>query len=137
MEVDHVYKPKPLKVSPGSKIHYTRSRACQVDDGNIDMLATPGPSNQPPTGLSLTNEFKCQICDKEFPTLTSMVIHQDTHILINPFKCDQCSKVFFTPNQLKRHKKRRDVKCAFCGNTFCNDRVLAKHLCDVLLRLSR
>jgi len=122
----NLYEPT-FKVSPPSKIHCTRGRARQIVDANIDM-GSPGPSNPP----SDAKRFKCYICDKEHPTKINMVLCIETHTPDTEFKCDQCSKVFSTQGELKKHKLRRKRYiyhvCELCGDAFCNDYVLNKHL---------
>jgi len=56
--------------------------------------------------LQHTNNFKCDQCEKSFPTNGALRLHKNIHLDEKPFNCDECDKGFAQAGNLKTHKLR-------------------------------
>ncbi|KFB49937.1 AGAP012110-PA-like protein [Anopheles sinensis] len=76
--------------------------------------------------------YKCDLCDKEFPSSTARGKHRETHATINAHQCAICGKTFKYTASWARHKlihtAEPKVKCTFCDMVFLTKTRLRKHL---------
>ncbi|XP_037954807.1 zinc finger protein 432-like [Teleopsis dalmanni] len=72
----------------------------------------------------------CEICGKQFPTLTRYKMHKVLH---EPpkYKCNNCAKTFFRKSHLtehiKVHSNERNHVCEQCGKVFLRRKHLMEH----------
>ncbi len=68
------------------------------------------------------NIHQCGRCNKIFPELSDLEMHERVHNGENPYECYSCGKCFQCPSHLKRHSKvhtgKKDYSCSVCGKTF-------------------
>ena len=65
--------------------------------------------------------FKCDICDKAYPTTNKLKNHTVTHSGTRNFECSRCGKTFMTKKALTYHDKSiRPFKCDTCEKSFMN-----------------
>ncbi|XP_043654759.1 zinc finger protein 271 isoform X2 [Drosophila teissieri] len=71
--------------------------------------------------------YKCNLCDKTFPSKSKCRRHYTTHTGEKPFPCDICQKTFAQRASVKRHKRIHTgerpashplYKCNLCDKTF-------------------
>ncbi|XP_053617512.1 zinc finger protein 26-like [Plodia interpunctella] len=71
-------------------------------------------------------------CERRFSTKHSLLVHlAHTHSSERPFKCEACNKGFPTAHGLKVHKETHNSKelcCSICEKKFTNRRVMQKHM---------
>ncbi|KZC05036.1 Protein bric-a-brac 2 [Dufourea novaeangliae] len=68
-----------------------------------EQLALMNNSAPPKPKRVHSHQKLCNICQKEFPSHASMVIHQRTHTGEKPFLCSYCKKGFNVKSNLLRH----------------------------------
>ena len=62
-----------------------------------------------------SGNHKCEICEKPFPSSSSLFLHRNIHLEEKPFKCDDCYKGFAQKGNLKDHIQKYHNKD---GDTF-------------------
>jgi len=76
------------------------------------------------------DRFKCDQCDKDFPTKYSLQTHIKVHTSL-PHKCNQCDKMYITENSLKSHiaemHLEKRLKCDECEKMFSTNGSLNHH----------
>jgi len=64
----------------------------------------------------------CTVCDKRFPTNSTLIIHSRTHSGEKPFLCTVCDKRFAWKYNLTRHIRthtgEKPYKCPICSKCF-------------------
>ena len=69
-----------------------------------------------------TRQFRCDKCDKVYPTFSSLVRHQKIKHEKVKIKCDQCDKVFSDISAMRSHIKSTHLKiryaCDICDKLF-------------------
>lgn len=88
-------------------------------------------------GLMLKVElilYKCNDCNKEFKSKTSLRQHSEIHIQFEkPYKCSDCDKQFAFPDNLRRHSyihfgnRKRTFVCDVCNKRFKHSTSLTYH----------
>ncbi|KAK7792740.1 hypothetical protein R5R35_007059 [Gryllus longicercus] len=79
--------------------------------------------------------YKCDKCDKNYGSLSSLDIHKATHSSETPYLCDLCGKTFKHVSNLRSHKrshldesdKNRQI-CLKCGKGFRSRFHLSEHM---------
>lgn len=79
--------------------------------------------------------YKCDKCEKNYGSLSSLDIHKATHSSETPYLCDLCGKTFKHVSNLRSHKrshlddsdKNRQI-CAKCGKGFRSRFHLSEHM---------
>merc|ERR1711860_238152 len=88
------------------------------------------------TGIGSQQEcvsYKCDQCEKEFPTKLRLSAHVVIHTGEKPYKCEFCEKCFNNCGTYNRHKKnhilgdQRPFQCEVCKKTYKTKEVLEKH----------
>lgn len=78
------------------------------------------------------NEFKCDICGKNYSTKAILKKHRKIHGDGVEFRCNLCSKGFKNTLELERHNKIhlgvRPYSCHLCNNTFSEEGSLKTHM---------
>ncbi|XP_066993138.2 uncharacterized protein [Anabrus simplex] len=66
-----------------------------------------------------SDTYKCQICEREFPTSRKLWEHKRSHVTEKKHICDICEKAFKSSAQLIKHKwihaEKKDYVCDICG----------------------
>ena len=78
-------------------------------------------------------EFKCEFCEKTFPTEYYLDRHIVCHTQEQKYPCDQCDSKFRHQSSLMKHKKKHDgvsYTCHICGKTYSYAQGLAEHIND-------
>ena len=74
---------------------------------------------------------KCDICDKIFPTPSSLESHIRTHTHAKPWICEKCGEGFSEARKLRYHQNKHEgkqpFKCDICAVTFCSPNAVRKH----------
>ncbi|KAM0732197.1 Zinc finger protein 846 [Formica fusca] len=84
--------------------------------------------------LSDDNEkqYLCDICNKNFISMTGLRLHLKSHYGIKPYTCQYCDKSFAIPSYKKRHEKihtgDKHFVCHICSNAFASPNGLKYHL---------
>ena len=103
---------------------YVQSFPC--DNSGIDFKAM-----YPEQHVKMVTGFKCEMCDKVFPTIFKLNRHNESHSTEKTFSCTKCDKVFPTITRLNRHKKRHSTekpfRCNKCLKTFRASQELRGH----------
>ena len=76
-------------------------------------------------------EFKCEFCEKTFPTEHYLDRHIVCHTQEQKYTCDQCDSKFRHRSSLMKHKKKHDgvsYTCHFCGKIYSYAQGLAEHI---------
>ena len=80
---------------------------------------------------SVTKPFKCQICDKMFPTAYTAVAHMRTHA-VKKHQCTECGKGFRQRSHLREHMLIHNgvypFECLKCDKKFRQRNGLNKHI---------
>ena len=63
------------------------------------------------------HEYKCQICDSQFPTMEALKIHLKSHGE-KPYSCSICPLSFALKGNLKTHEQRHDKRTFFLQNCY-------------------
>ena len=53
-----------------------------------------------------SGEHECEVCQKRFPSSSSLFLHRNIHLEEKPFKCDDCAKGFAQKGNFKAHIQR-------------------------------
>lgn len=111
------------------------------------VQSTVSPSESKDRTESSGEEFRCEICDKEFPSLKAMQNHKDTHLRKwRPSKlmpCGRCNRSFTSQKGLRWHqcnqilqnpvpgwstiKHTGRFRCRVCHKSFRTERSLRSH----------
>lgn len=82
--------------------------------------------------ISVDDEYKCDECDKVFPTKAGFKAHQLQHTGGHPFKCQHCGIGFSQRSTLLVHEKMHEgnahSQCDICDREFKNVTALAFHM---------
>lgn len=82
--------------------------------------------------------YKCNVCDKIFPTPSKLRRHFLIHSGEKPYSCRVCGKPFNDPANLKRHHwshiKEKPFICEECNGQFMTKRDAMMHLCPAVKR---
>lgn len=84
--------------------------------------------------LIMNYKFKCDRCEKVFPTIKSARLHvKFVHDKIQDFACNQCIYKCTTNGKLKQHiklvhDKIKDFKCNLCDFAFSENFTLQRHI---------
>ncbi|GAB0088020.1 hypothetical protein DMENIID0001_023950 [Sergentomyia squamirostris] len=77
------------------------------------------------------NNFKCDICDKQFRYKSSLKNHSVCHTGLKPFECDICFKRFTRKGEIIVHKRLhydlRPYTCQDCNMSFRKSSNLIRH----------
>jgi len=77
-------------------------------------------------------KHKCDICEVEFSTNKTFLVHMKTHDLKIPYNCDMCKKEFVKLQHLIRHQRthtgEKPFKCDQCFKEFSHESALKSHL---------
>ena len=75
--------------------------------------------------------FKCDACEYECVSASTLAKHKRSHTGERPFPCDVCEKTFTQKDHLKKHKRihtgERPFKCEVCEKKFTQNSSLTKH----------
>lgn len=73
----------------------------------------------------------CDVCQKNFSTVSHMKQHRKIHFNIKDFQCHYCNREFTTRSQLnahlKSHTEERNFECDECDKKFKTKKTLAGH----------
>ena len=75
--------------------------------------------------------FKCEFCEKSFPTEYYLDRHIVCHTQEQKYPCDQCDAKFRHRSSLMKHKKKHNgvvYTCHLCGKTYSYAQGLAEHI---------
>lgn len=78
--------------------------------------------------------FVCLVCNRSFPTTSSLALHKRNHAGNRPFKCDfkGCDRAFPDVGSVNRHKRthsdERPYVCQHCGKAFKMQNHLREHM---------
>ncbi|XP_026739898.1 zinc finger protein 2 homolog [Trichoplusia ni] len=84
--------------------------------------------------------FKCNTCDKTYPTKHALKHHINTHTREKVFTCDYCNKTFLGRTVLRKHilfhlGLNKKKLCDLCGWSFNDSSNLRSHVRSVHLKL--
>ena len=75
--------------------------------------------------------YKCNVCQKEFTSISGMSYHRKTHKPRKGLKCPRCSRVYMCKSTLNSHMKMHadgnGYPCRVCGSLFLSIYSLKKH----------
>ncbi|KAJ4425778.1 hypothetical protein ANN_27403 [Periplaneta americana] len=76
-------------------------------------------------------QFRCEICGKDFETKAKMTVHTRIHTVERSFKCENCDKAFVSQSLLIRHMRthtgEKPFKCDLCEKAFGQRISLVNH----------
>ncbi|XP_069112260.1 zinc finger protein 423-like [Argopecten irradians] len=102
---------------------------CPLSPASENMTPDQVPSG---VGVSDINPYGCQFCEKAFPKLSYLKIHEQVHSDQLPFKCAFCSRLFRHKRSRDRHVKLhtgdKKYKCSQCDSAFARSDHLKSHL---------
>ncbi|XP_062571950.1 histone-lysine N-methyltransferase PRDM9-like [Saccostrea cucullata] len=82
--------------------------------------------------ISVTNPYKCTVCDKVFNQSENLYRCMLTHTGDKPYKCNVCGKAFNQSQNLQRHMRThtgdKPYKCDMCGKAFNQSHHLQSHM---------
>ncbi|KAK7500297.1 hypothetical protein BaRGS_00008520 [Batillaria attramentaria] len=105
-----------------------------VEDGIGSPLPIHLSEDQLPytIGINETNPYGCQYCEKAFPRLSFLRVHERVHGDQLPFRCLHCQRMFRHKRSRDRHMKLhasdRKFSCHLCDSTFSRNDQLKLHL---------
>lgn len=85
--------------------------------------------------------FKCDECQKAFPTQTQVDKHKKTHLGIKPYTCQFCHKTYATKwskghhEAVKHTKAIASIVCSFCGKTYMSKTSYVAHYNKACMQL--
>lgn len=87
-------------------------------------------------GRSDKTGFRCDQCEKTFPTRTRLRLHRETHLARDErtkFECHLCDKSYFKTSHLDLHidsfhRKLKPYTCKQCGSSFCTEQERDLHI---------
>ena len=86
--------------------------------------------------ISSGSKFSCDDCGKQFNRPDHLRRHVTVHqgVESSEFKCEFCNKAFSRKGNLQRHLLTRIASlCSYCGESFCNMKLLSTHKFDAHL----
>ncbi|KAH8410899.1 hypothetical protein KR222_007604, partial [Zaprionus bogoriensis] len=121
---------EPRLATPQIK-HYEDGNVALVteilDPNALDAAADPIKNAAPVA----TNVFPCPHCERSFPLLQLLDIHQVNHTRERSFQCPECDKSFFSKYDLQKHNfihtGERPYKCSICSAAFTRRALLHRH----------
>ena len=84
-----------------------------------------------PEGCENNGKSMCPVCNKEYKTVQSMLMHMEMHSLEDNFECGNCNKKFKLKKHLQSHMLSHmepHVPCSKCDKKFKNAKALQIHL---------
>ncbi|XP_062601673.1 zinc finger protein OZF-like [Saccostrea cucullata] len=97
---------------------------------NLDHVENTTMNDKSTKVISVTNPYKCMVCDKVFNQSENLYRHMLTHTGDN--SCDVCGKAFRQSSDLQRHMRthtgEKPYRCDVCGKAFNVSQNLQTHM---------
>ena len=77
------------------------------------------------------NIYFCKVCNKEFTSISKLVVHERVHAGERPYSCKVCNKAFNRKQKLVIHERihtgERPFSCRVCNKAFTSSSNLVEH----------